>query len=245
MRNVTNSVLQWCRNGAWGALCLFGWIQAHPAISQTLEIINKIPHTGYSEGLDFHGGYLWHALPKQIVKIDPKDGSILEKYSPATDYSESIKWVNGQLWNLSFSTEGLYRGELKNKKLIFSKITNVPEPRGWGIEKVGDLIAVTGNFSNKIYFFDPKTEKWTRTVTTQVTDLEDLAWDGKRLWTSSFSTNSGKVFPIDPQTGKTGLFYELPEKDFCPIIDGIAYDGKTLWITGKECPSIYQVKLPK
>lgn len=245
MANVTNSVWQGCRNGAWMALCFFSFSSLPSRCEQKLEIINKIPHTGYSEGLDFHAGFLWHALPKQILKIDPKDGSILEKFSPATDYSESIKWLNGKLWNLSFSDEGLYQGELTNNKLVFTKITSVPEPRGWGIEKVGNQLAVTGNFSNKIYFFEPKTKKWGKTLVTDATDLEDLAWDGSRLWSSSFSSHSGKIFYVDLKSGKMSSLYELPEKDLCPIIDGIAFDGKTLWITGKECPSIYQAKLPK
>jgi glutamine cyclotransferase len=36
-------------------------------------------------------------------------------------------------------------------------------------------------------------------------------------------------------------YFSLPEEN-CPVIDGIAYDGKGLWVTGKECPSIYYLK---
>ncbi|NBX76010.1 MAG: hypothetical protein EBQ92_05605 [Proteobacteria bacterium] len=212
--------------------------------SQTLEVINKIPHSGYSEGLDFYQGFLWNALPQRIVKINPTDGSLIESYAPATEYSESIKWVSGKLWNLSFKNKGLYQGQLKDKQLVFEKVGEVPEDCGWGIEKVGREIVMTGNFSNKLYFYDPEHRKWTKTLVTDGVDLEDLAWDGKRLWTSSFSTHRGTIFSVDIQTGKIQSFWELPQKEECPIIDGIAFDGKSLWITGKECSSIYQVKVP-
>ncbi|NBV49779.1 hypothetical protein EBR78_01020 [bacterium] len=242
--NVTNSVRQGCRKRAIVFLCLFQAGTLFGTNSQKLEIIKKIPHSGYSEGLDFHAGFLWHALPKAILKIDPRDGTVLEQFTPASEYSESIKWFRGELYNLSFSNDGLYRGRLNNKQLQFKKIASLPEPHGWGIESIEGQLVVTGNFSNKLHFFDLKKEKWVRSLETDANELEDLAWDGKRLWTSSFSTHRGSIFSIDLKTGKMSGMWELPEKDQCPVIDGIAFDGKSLWITGKECPSIYQVKIP-
>ncbi len=242
---VTNSVWQGCRIGA-GFLALF----LSPKIyakspSQILEIIRKIPHSGYSEGLDFHEGFLWHALPKEIVKIDPKDGQVLARFSPASEYSESIKWFKGSLWNLSFSDNGLYQGELKKDQFLFKKVGTLPEPHGWGIEQVGNELVVSGNFSSHLYFYDPQKLKWGRVLKTEASEIEDLAWDGEWLWSSSFSSHSGKIFVLDIKTGKIQSFWELPEKDQCPVIDGIALQGKTFWITGKDCPSIYQVKIPK
>lgn len=245
LKTVTNSVWQGCRIGAGViALVLSGNTLAEER-EQKLEIIKKIPHSGYSEGLDFHEGFLWHALPKEIVKIDPKDGQVLARFSPASEYSESIKWFNGRIWNLSFSDNGLYQGELKGTSLVFKKITTLPEPHGWGIERIGNDLVVSGNFSSYLYFFDTQKMKWGRVLKTEATEIEDLAWDGQWLWSSSFSSHSGKIFALDISSGKIQGFWALPEKDQCPVIDGIAVQGKTLWITGKDCPSIYQVKIPK
>ncbi|MFM8269929.1 MAG: glutaminyl-peptide cyclotransferase [Pseudomonadota bacterium] len=241
---VTNSVCQRCRKRALGWMGLVFVTLSTLGSSHTLEIIAKIPHSGYSEGLDFHQGFLWNALPQRIVKINPSDGSILDSYAPATEYSESLKWMSGKLWNLSFKNKGLYQGQLKNKQLVFEKVGEVPEDCGWGLEKVGNELVTTGNFSNKLYFFNPQLRKWTKTLATEGVDLEDLAWDGNQLWTSSFSTHRGTIFSINIHTGKIQSFWELPQKEECPIIDGIAFDGKSLWITGKECPSIYRVKVP-
>jgi glutamine cyclotransferase len=244
MKNVTNSVLKGCRKGALVAGAIFCVLSPAEPEVQVLESMRKIPHSGYSEGLDYHQDFLWHALPKKILKINPKDGSVLQEFKPATEYSESIKWAFRKIWNLSFSDNGLYSASLSLGSFKFEKMATLPEAHGWGIEQVGKELVVTGNFSSKLYFFNPKAKKWTRTLQTQAKDIEDLAFDGKRLWASSFTEDRGRIFSIDLVSGQITEKWELQEQENCPIIDGIAFDGKSLWITGKECPSIYQVKLP-
>lgn len=231
----------------WGAvgaaICVASGLGA--AEPKKLKVLRQIPHSGYSEGLDFHEGFLWRALPKAIAKISPQDGSVLAQYTPPSDYSESVVWVAGAIWNVSYSDNGLYRGERKGEQLKFKRVGDVPEIHAWGIAYDGKNLIVTGDYSSKLYFFDPKTAQRVRTLETDRKDLEDLAWDGTGLWTSSFTQYRGKIFRIDPQTGKSSDFYLLPDAESCPVIDGIARDGKTLWITGKHCPSIYQVELPR
>jgi glutamine cyclotransferase len=210
-----------------------------------LEVLRRIPHSGYSEGLDYHQGYLWHALPKKIVKIDPKDGAVVATFPPATDYSESIVWFQGKLWNVSFSDNGLYAGTLNGSTLKFSHKGTTPESRAWGIATDGVHLIVTGHYrSPKLYFLSPKDGKLVREITTPIPDLEDLAWDGEGLWTSTFTGHTGSIFRIDPKSGEVQGEFSLPNPQECPVIDGIAQDGSTLWVTGKECPSIYQVKRP-
>jgi len=222
-----------------------GGLLAKTAGEPLLKLIKSIPHSGYSEGLTHHEGYLWHALPKEILKIDPKDGSVLERFKPASAYSESLVWLKGKLWNLSFDNNGIYQGELQGKALLFQKKGETPEVHGWGLATDGKHLIMTGEYSTKLYFVDPATLKVVKVISTDVSALEDLAWDGRRIWTSSFTELKGHIFSLDPKTGKRIQTYRLPDADNCPIIDGIAFDGKTLWVTGKHCPKIYQFELPK
>lgn len=233
------------------SLICISFVYAKPPVSKPLKLIGKIPHTGYSEGLDYFEGHLWNAFPESIAKIDPKDGSVLLRFKPATDYSESIMWFQGKLWNLSFSNNGIYNGVLKDGKVAFKKVGTVPEVHGWGITTNGKEIITTGDYSDKIYFMNPKTLKVLRTISAhtkqneKVSGLEDNAWDGKYLWDSSFNSYRGQIFNIHPESGLVEDFYDLPDKEDCPVIDGIAFDGKSLWVTGKHCPSIYHLELPK
>lgn len=224
---------------------LLGLSATFAAFADKLELIRKIPHSGYSEGLDYYKGYLWNAFPKSIAKINPKDGTVVARYAPASEYSESVHWFQGVLWNVSYSDNGIYRGLLKGEAFQFERVGNVPDIHAWGLVSDGRNLIATGNYSNKLYFIDPKTFSVTKTITVPVKDLEDLAWDGTGIWSSSFTLHKGHIFRIDPVTGDIGALYAIPAPEECPVVDGIAFDGSTLWITGKECPSIWNVKLPR
>ncbi|MEZ4750514.1 MAG: glutaminyl-peptide cyclotransferase [Bdellovibrionota bacterium] len=212
--------------------------------AQTLELIRRIPHSGYSEGLTHHEGFLWHALPEQIVKLDPNEGRVLASFTPATKYSESVTWFQGKLWNVSFSDNGIYAGTLKNDKLVFERKGTTPEIHAWGLTHDGKHLIFTGNYSRKLYFWDPKTRTVVREVETPIKDLEDLAWDGVGIWSSSFTSHKGKIFRIDPKSGSVSGFFELPDPESCPVVDGIAYHKGELWVTGKHCPSIWVLRKP-
>lgn len=220
----------------------FGGPSGAPA---KLKVIRTIPHSGYSEGLDFHGGYLWHSLPKEFVKIDPKDGSVVKRFPPASAYNESLSWFKGNLFVASYSDNGFYKGTLNGDTLSFERVGSVPEAHGWGVTNDGVDLFVTGNYSRHVYRLDAKTFAIKNTLVTDVNDVEDLAWDGTSLWASSYTQYRGTIFRIDPVTGETSHYSEIPKPDDCPVIDGIASVGDTLWITGKNCTVIYNVKTPR
>ena len=236
-------VLSRCRK-SFLALGLFFCIWA-PARAESLKLVRSIPHSGYSEGLDYFEGYLWNATPQEIHKIDPKNGAVVETLKPATSYSESVAWVLGHLWNVSFADNGIYEAKGTGRDTRFVKRGTVPEVHAWGLTFDGKHLIVTGNYSDKLYFLNPETMAVERTIQTPVKDLEDLAWDGKGLWASSFTSHRGQVFWIDPKTGNIPKFYSLPHPEECPIIDGTAFDGKYLWVTGKHCSKIYCLALPQ
>ncbi len=225
-------------------LHLFFFFLAGSAAADTLEVLSTLPHSGYSEGLEFHDGFLWHALPQHLIKIDPQTGKVLERYTPATSYSESLTWFHGSLWNVSFADNGIYKGTLKGGVLQFQRVGDTPEKHAWGLTHDGRHLILTGNYSSQLYFVSPQTLKVQKKVTVPVKDLEDLAWDGIGIWTSSFTERRGQVFRVNPQDGSVNTFYALPDPEACPIIDGIAYSNEKLWITGKNCPSIWVVKRP-
>lgn len=212
--------------------------------AEKLKVLRTIPHSGYSEGLDWHDGFLWNAFPKESLKIDPKDGTVVAHYAPASEYNESLVWWKGTPFQVSYSDDGIYRGEPSNGDFRWVRVGKAPEAHAWGSTHDGKHVILTGNYSKKLYFFDPKTWKIARTVETSVPDLEDLAWDGQRVWASSFTTFVGTIFPIDPKTGAVDAYYELPDPGECPVIDGLAWDGEALWMTGKHCAKIYRVERP-
>lgn len=215
------------------------------APSPNLTLVRKIPHTGYSEGIDFANGFIWSATPEILRKIDPATGQVVKTFAPATRYSESLSWWGNVLWNVSYSDNGIYSGTLAGDAFTFSRKGQTAEVHAWGLTHDDKHLIMTGDHgSNKLYFYNPKTLKLERTLIIEKRDLEDLAWDGKGIWTSSFTAERGKIFRVNPKTGKLDGIYQIPEPEMCPVVDGIAAEGKSLWLTGKNCPSLYLVKNP-
>lgn len=246
---------------------------APAAAPQRLEVIRTIPHSGYSEGLDYAEGYLWNTMTDMvlqregdgvmrqsfpgpeltgtswILKIDPKDGNVVQRFPGPTGKAESIKWVGGKAYHVTFSDNAIYEGKVAGGAFTFRPVGKVPEAHAWGLEMVNGQFVVTGDYSRSLYFLDRTRFSVKRTLETDMRDLEDLAWDGKRLWASSFTQMRGHIFPVNLTTGKVGPFFSLPDPTACPVIDGLALadpkEGKALWVTGKHCPAIYLVKLPR
>lgn len=250
-----------CRDRSLSFFCAMIALVSHslwaePA-AETLKVVRTIPHSGYSEGLDFFEKFLWQAQPSVIRKIDPASGEVVKEFQPPTEYSESLAWFQGGLWNLSFKDNGIYFGKLDaSGALRFTRRGSTKEIHGWGLTQNGKDLLFTGSYgSRKIYTFDPSSGQITREITAELSDLEDLAWDGQGIWTSTFNVRQtykgkpaplrGTVFRLDPANGSVQGFYALPDPEQCPVIDGIASLGTRLWITGKNCTSIWLVENPK
>lgn len=211
--------------------------------STMLEIVDRIPRSGWSEGIDIVDGRIWHAWPSTIRELD-MEGNVLSEHEPPSSYSESLTWFRGRLWNLSYHNPNLYAGRLVDGVISFEIVGTVPGVAGWGITHNGTELITTGNGSTDLHFFDGETVSLLRTVTTPVDDLEDLAWDGRYIWASSYSEYPGQVFRLDPTTGAVVDVHSLPDPEECSIVDGIAIDAGRLFVTGKRCPFIYVAPLP-
>lgn len=215
------------------------------AAAEPLERVRTIPQAGWSEGLDVSGGRIWHPYPHHLEESDLATGDLIATFTPPSDYSESVTWFDGTLYELSYATDGIYEATFAaDSSLTWTLAGHMPEIHGWGITHDGESLIATGNGSPYLYFLDPATLTVTRTVTTPVDDLEDLAWDGRWLWASSFSLLHGSIVKLDPMTGDIAGLYELAEPSRCSQIDGIAIDAGLLYVTGKDCPWIEVYELP-
>ena len=215
-------------------------------IAGTLELVRRLPHAGWSEGLDMHDGELWHAYPGTIKVYDPVSGDLLREYEPPSTYSESLAWRDGEIWNVSYHDSNVYVGTpAANGASIAWRIAGeTPDVHGWGITHDETSVIVTGNGKETLWFLDPETLAVTRTIETPVDDLEDIAFDRGAIWASSYSEYHGQFFRIDPADGSILDVHALPDASECEIVDGIAADGGELYVTGKDCPFVYVYALP-
>ena len=128
---------------------------------------------------------------------------------------------------------------------------------GWGLTRnEAELILSDG--SSNIYFFDPENlvEKRRIQVSNEkgfIEKINELEYVDGLLLANIWQTDT--IIGIDPMTGK--VLYELNMRGILPgyesenqpdhVLNGIAYrpDHKSLLITGKKWPRIFEIAVPK
>jgi len=214
------------------------------ARAETLDVVRKVPHGGWEEGFKFHDGMLWASYPGGLQEMDPDTGAVVATFAPATSYEESIAWLNGKLYSLSWVTNGIYEATLSGATLTWTEVGAVVPPTGDGMANDDRYLILDGHGWPDIYFVDPTAFTVAKTLTLPFLDAEDFGWDGSYIWASSGTAFPGTMARINPDTGEVVDFYSLPEPSECPWLDGVDFKDGEVWLTGKDCPFFYVAPLP-
>lgn len=237
---------------------------AAPALL-SYNIIAAHPHdTGaYTQGLQLYKGKMYEGtgdFESSSIRItDYKTGKVekIHKMGTADIFGEGITILNGKLYQLTWESNIVYVYDLKDISKPVKTFQWSSE--GWGITNNGKDLIVTDGVSSNIYFVDPETFR----VKTQI-DVEDnkgaiknineLEFIDGYIFANVYTTND--IIKIDPETGhvlgrmnfdkldpkKTGAGFVPERTDY---FNGIAYDStsKTIFVTGKRWPKLYEIKL--
>ncbi len=124
---------------------------------------------------------------------------------------------------------------------------------GWGITLYQNALAMSDG-SDTLYFLSPGEKNVFRTLSvrdgdTPVRFLNELETANGILYANVWQSDS--IAAIDPQTGKVLRWYDFSriaqnvrKRDArAEVLNGIAFDGKFFWITGKLWPVMYRVEL--
>lgn len=223
------------------------------------EVVQSFPHDprAFTEGLLFHDGYLYESTGEpgrsSIRKVDLETGKVLQKVDiPPPTFGEGIVVWNKQILSLTWRDQTGYRWTLKD----FRKIGSFHYPgEGWALTSDGSDILMSDG-SPQIRVIDPATFKEKRRITVtynghpirQVNELEYV--DGQIL-ANIWQTNL--IARIDPASGKivgfidlTGLTEQVRPTSTDDVPNGIAWDAKghRLFVTGKDWPTLFEIKLP-
>ena len=224
------------------------------------NVIAQYPHdtSSYTEGLEFYKGKLYESggdyINSRLQYGDAKTGKVEKQHIMGTAeiFGEGITILKGKLYQLTYTSHIGYVYDVND---ITKPIKTFEWPyEGWGMTNNGtDLIIDTGG--PDLYFVDPETFKIKSTVHVHddngpVNNINELEYVNGMIWANIYTTK--QIIKIDPATGAvTGKmdFSNLPGSDSIPgrtdVLNGIAYDStaKTLYITGKRWPKMYELKL--
>jgi glutamine cyclotransferase len=223
------------------------------------QIVKTYPHDphAFTEGLFFRDGLFYESTglegQSNIRAVDPATGRVLRSTSlPPGLFGEGIVAWKDQLISVTWRTGIGFRWSLNDfhPRGVFHY-----SGEGWGLTEDGhDIILSDG--TPVLRFLDPDSLKVVRMlkVTAEgqpVERLNELEYVKDEILANIWMTN--RIARIDPKTGVvrawidvSNLVAKAATTDPDAVPNGIAYDGARdrLFLTGKDWPLLFEVKIP-
>lgn len=221
------------------------------------EILDSVPHekTHFTQGLFFDGSdlvestgqYGGSGLYRRTLKGDVLDSArLIERY-----FGEGSVAVGSDVFYLTWKSKKAF---IYNRKPFKAKGEFRIPTEGWGLTYWNNALLMS-NGSDELLKIALGGFNVIGSI--KVTDegrpvpmLNELEVIGNTLYANIWQTSLIAV--IDLPSGKVLRYLDLTSKAKSlkrqnrdmDVLNGIAYDGKNLWITGKYWPQIYKIKLP-
>ena len=229
--------------------CTAGVIRYKP------EIIREYCHDSkaYTQGLFFNGGTLFESTGQfgrsSFRKVDLESGKVLRKLDFDKKYfCEGSVMLNGKLFLLTWLNKVAFIYDASTLK--YEKTFSYPR-EGWGLTTDGkELIASDG--TSTLYFLDDSF-RLKRSVNVKLNGkavkyLNELEWIDGRIWANIYTTDL--IVIINPESGNvegvidcSGLLPDKLRTKDTDVLNGIAYSDGKIYLTGKNWPRLYEVRI--
>ena len=224
-------------------------------IFYTYEIVNIYSHdtAAFTEGLVYNNGSLFESTggygASYLRRVELETGHVMQEYKLTDNvFGEGLAQVNNQLMQLTWQdkTGFVYDKDTFDLLSNFSYTTE-----GWGLTYDGSNLIMSDGTSN-LYFLNPSTYQAVEQINVKdgnksVTYINELEYVNGDIYANVWLTE--KIAIINPQNGQikgwidfTGIYSPQGSND---VLNGIAYDQQTdrLFITGKNWPNLYEIKV--
>lgn len=229
-------------------------------------VIKVYPHdtSSYTQGLIWHNNTLYEGTGREgfskLAKMNIETGKAEQQQLIAkNEFGEGITILNNKIYQLTWQNHKVHVYDLATLKKV-KEFSWTYE--GWGITSDGkNLIISTG--SSNLYYVDTATFNILKTVGVTdnygpVENLNELEMVNGSIYANRYLTNY--ILKINPETGKvegrldlqdifrkSGKTYDagaIPDPDQ-DVLNGIAFNPatNTFYVTGKQWPALFEIKL--
>ena len=220
-----------------------------------VKVLQEYPHdpSAYTQGLFFHDGKLYESTGQYgsstFRTVDLETGKALTSMQFNQNY-----FVDGSV----FFQDDIYILTWENKvvfkydpvTLAYRSTQGYPR-QGWGLTTDGKSLIASDGTAN-LYFMDAslKTEKSLKVTLNgrPVRYLNELEWIDGKIWANVYTTDL--ILIINPKSGEveatvdcTGLLPQSLRDGDTDVLNGIAFDGKDIYLTGKNWKRLYRIEL--
>jgi glutamine cyclotransferase len=240
-------------------------ISAPYAVLFTVDAVYPHDPSAFTQGLEFYKGKLYESTgePKQsrLRIVDIKTGNVEKNYLIPDDtvFGEGITIFKNKIYQLTWQSNKIFVYDIKD---ITKPIYALNWGReGWGATNDGNNIIISDGTS-KLFFVQPdeakKEMKINKILTVinnngEVDSLNELELIDGYVYANRWLTD--EIVKIDTANGHVvgimNLKGLLPQYDpgvkldDGAVLNGIAYDSATkkLYITGKDWPKLFELRL--
>jgi len=240
-------------------------IPAPAPIMFKVEAVYPHDPNAFTQGLEFYKGKLYEGTGEygtsNLRIVDIKTGSVEKNYliPDSSVFGEGITIFKNKIYQLTW----------QNNKIFVYNLDDISHPiytlkwnrEGWGATNDGNNIIISDG-SSHLYFVQPdeskKEMKINKILTVsnnmgEVDSLNELELIGGYVYANRWLTND--IVKIDTANGYvvgdmnlTGLLQQYDpgvKVSGDAVLNGIAYDSTTkyLYITGKDWPKMFEMKL--
>lgn len=244
-------------------------LAAPQSISYT--VVNAYPHdtAAFTQGLEWYGDVLIESTglygKSSLRQVVPTNGKSKKQINNEKDiFAEGVTVWRDTVYQLSWENHLIFLYDVKNLNLLGTKNWNY---QGWGITNDGNALIISDG-SDKLYFVEPYSMQVKNILSVKdhmgpVNNLNELEMIEGYIYANRWQYDY--ILKIDPKNGnvvatidltdvlrknsKSDLSYLSKNNSTAQIngavLNGIAYnaDKKTIFITGKLWPEIFEIKL--
>ncbi len=220
-----------------------------------VKVVKEYPHdpSAYTQGLFFHGGKLYESTGQygtsSFRTVDLQTGkSLTSMQFNRTYFVEGSVIFGDDLYILTWMNKVVFKYDPVT--LTYRSTQGYPR-EGWGLTTDGKSLIASDGTAN-LYFMDAslKVEKTlpVKMNGRPVRFLNELEWIDGKIWANVYTTDL--IVIIDPKSGAveatvdcSGLLPQSLRDGNTDVLNGIAYDGKHIYLTGKNWKRLYQIEL--
>jgi glutaminyl-peptide cyclotransferase len=233
----------------------------------TFTIDSVFPHDSqaFTQGLQFYNGKLYEGTGEfkqsTLRIVDIKTGRSEKEYviPDPTVFGEGITIFKNKIYQLTWQSHKIFVYNVND--IMHPTETFNWNAEGWGITNDGNNLIISDG-SSKLYYVKPdEATKEMRSIKTltvvdnngELDSLNELEFINGYIFANRWYNNH--IYKIDTTNGHavgimdlTGLLHQYDPNFQIPdsaVLNGIAYDSTTkkLYITGKDWPKMFEIKL--
>ena len=208
---------------------------ASPVPVYGYEVVRVWPHdrTAFTQGLAWHDGHLLESTgryPSTVRRVRLEDGAVLDiEVLDTAWFGEGLTEIGGRVVTLTWQagTGFIWDAEDLSPEGEFAYAGE-----GWGLTDDGNRLILSDGTA-ALRFFDARTltETGRVPVTLQgrpVSQINELEWIDGEVFANVWRSDA--IVRIDPADD---------------VLNGIAWDpdGRRLFVTGKNWPSLFEIRL--